>query len=542
MTTAINHRRKRADSFRAEVVALHRRIFDRNRDRINESVAGYTAAFRRYEREYHAGVRSYDRRASFTELERAIARARVVYVGDYHTLPQAQRTFLRMLRRLPPDRPVTLAMEFVQGRRQGAIDAYLRGEFDRDAFLKAIEHDRHWVFGAWSSFAPIFELARERGYSVIGIDKQGRGPAGASLRERDHYAARRIADTLVAHPDHLVFVLVGELHIAPSHLPRDVRALDPGVSRDDELLVYQNCEEIYWQLEARSLEHKVELVRIRPRAYGMMNTPPIVCQQSFLNWLEADDDGLPLDAVEENFRQYARLVMSFFDLDIGSALDEVEVATVVDLSFLQRLQQRGDFTNAEMLRVRKQILANESYYIPRAKMVYLGNLSVNHASEEATHFVRDVCAQPSAPKLLVDSFYAVALEEAIGFLGSKLVNHKRKCTHPSGFENILRSKRSTAFEKEVARLVLRHARMERGANVRNIGRIYECSPGLFNAVTHAVGYALGDRLYYALVDGIVDKSEVRTLFLQPFSNEGDALTTYLYYSARTDSVQLPERF
>jgi uncharacterized iron-regulated protein len=526
-------------SFRQQIVALHREIFRRNQQRINQSVLGYTPAFRRYEREYQRDVAGYRRRATFDELDAAIAESRLVYVGDYHTLPQAQRTFLRLMRRLPPDRPVTLALEFVQGRYQDSLDAYMAGRIDDAKFLSGIEHDAHWVFGGWPSFQPIFSLARERGYRIVGIDSLGRGPAGSSLEARDRYAARRIGAVANERPNDLVLVLIGELHIAAKHLPAQVQKLVPEARG---MTIYQNCEEIYWALEAKGLEHDVELVQIGANRWGLMNTPPIVCQQSFLNWLSIDDEGMHLEAPEENFKEYVRLIASFFDLDVGDAVEDAEVATVVDLSFLQRLQRRGDFSAADMQKIRAQILRSESYYIPRARMIYLGNLSVNHASEEATHFVRHVCSRADEPRLLIDAFYARVLEEALGFLGSKLMNHKRKCAHIPYFERTLRTPGASRRDKSLARLVLLHARLASGKRVRGMSEVYECDAEMFNAVTHALGYQLGDKLYYALIDGSLEKSEIRPLFFDRFDEEGSTLATYLQLAARTRDVRIPDRF
>ena len=527
-------------SFREKVVAMHREIFRRNQQRINESVHGYTKEFQKYEREYARGVRTYKQRANAKQLNRALQDANIVYVGDYHTLRQSQRTFLRLLRRIPKNRPVTLALEFVQGKHQKVLNAFLAGEIEQSEFLQAIDHEAHWLFGGWDGFEEIFDHARSEGQSIIGIDTLGRGPAGTTLRTRDRYAARRIAKARRKDPENLILVLVGELHVAPKHLPAEVDALLPDID-NRSLILYQNCEEIYWSLEAKGLEHEVEIVRLSPNEFCIMNTPPIVCQQSFLNWLQLDDEGLQLEAPEENFKEYARLVASFFDLKLGDALDEVEIATVADLSFLKRLQRRGDFSDEDMRQIREQILRSESYYIPKAKMVYLGNLSVNHAAEEATHFVRHVCSNSEEPRLLVDAFYAVVLEEAVGFLGSKLMNHKRKCPHMADFQRMLRSKSRTAWEKSLARLVLKHHRMETGQRVKKLAEVYECDVDLFNAVTHSLGYQLGDKLYYGLVGGQLAKNEVRELFFDSFAEEGDAFATYLYTSARARHIQIPER-
>ena len=532
--------RGRHQTFRQEVATLHQEIFRRNQDRINEAVYGYTPAFRRYEREYAKGVQTYERRIAQATLTKALQRAQIVYVGDYHTLSQARRSFLRMLRMLPPDRPVTLALEFVEGRHQKAIDAYMAREHDEDGFLQRIKHHSHWLFGSWPSFRDIFDLARERGYRVIGIDSAGRGGRGSALSQRDRYAARRIADAWKKRPDDLVMVLTGELHIAPRHLPDEVDRLIAEMPRQ-RMIIYQNCERIYGALQERGLEHEVEAVQISREAYCLINTPPIVCQQSFLNWLHRDEDGDPIEEPEQTFKEYVRLIASFFDLPVNDAVDDVELTTVVDLTFLSRLRRRGDFSAHDMRLIREQILQSESYYIPRARMVYLGNLSVNHVSEEATHFLRHVCANANDPKLLVDAFYARCFEEALGFLGSKIINHKRKRAGLSYFRRLLRDRRAAPGERTLARLVLMHARMESGARVRGMAQVYECDADMFNAVTHVLGYRLGDKLYYGLVQGHLRKAEVRDLFFDTFATEGSALTTYLYLKVKTQKVRVPKR-
>lgn len=532
-------------SFRSDIVQLHRRIFRRNREILNRAVVGYTKEFRTYEARYGRGVRGYLRRAKLEHLDRALDRTRIAFIGDYHTLKQAQRSYLRLLRRLPKQRKVVLALEFVQGRYQAAIDEYLLAGMDDSAaearFLDAIDHQRHWVFGCWPHFKPIFDFARKHGHPIIGIDTQSRGGAATSLAKRDRYAARQIARALRQHPEHLLMVLIGELHIAPEHLPAAVSEAhtEHGGTALAPVLIYQNCEELYWQLEESGHEHDTELVHIAPRRYCLMNTPPIVCQQSFLNWLNHDDEAL--EAPETNFREQLQSITSFFDLHIGQAIDDVEIATVVDLSFLQRLKRRGDFSKDDMRHIHRQILASESYYIPRARMVYLGNLSVNHAAEEATHFIRHVLTDSHEPRLLVDAFYWRVLEEAVGFLGSKVVNHKRKAPDLQAFRRIGRSKRSSAAQKKTARLVLKHHRMHSGQRVRQADDIYGCAATTFNEVTHAIGYLLGERIYYGLVRGDLDRNSVRSLFLDPFDGEGGALTTYLFWRHKTQDVILPHR-
>ncbi len=520
---------KRRESFRKELVELHRTLYKRNRARINASVMGYTAEFRAYERQYEKAVRTYERRATFAELDKELQRADLVYVGDYHTLKQAQRGFVRLLRRVPDDRPVIVALEYIQGKHQAIVDRWMRGEA-ADAEVTDTVRNEQWALGGWPSFKEIFELARERGFSVLAIDSSG------SLAARDKLAARRIAQALAKQPNARVLTLIGELHISPDHLPRQVDAVL--AKKPKSLIIYQSSHEIYWRLAEKGLEQDVELVKVTDKAYCLLGTPPIVAQQSFLNWVDVEEEE-DLESPEETFKEYARVIASFFDIELGSALDEVEVTTVVNLSFLDRLRRRGDFSASDMRHIRGQILNSESYFIPRAKMVYLGKLSINHAAEEATHYIRYICAGALEPSALVDAFYARCMEEAIGFLGSKLLNHRRKAPGDTALQKMKRSKEP--HERALARAVLKHAQLEEGQKVRGMREVYESDANAFDAITHVIGYRLGERLYYSVVSGDIAKRDIRDLFFEKFEEPGNALMTFFSLVARTRNVKMPER-
>ncbi len=248
---------------RIEIGRLQRRLWQRQRKLIASSVLGGTPEFHRYEARYLGRTRTFEREASFVELLQAIAQADLVYVGDYHTLKQAQRSFLKLVQRRWTPRPLVLALEFVQGRHQDAVDAFLAGRLSEERFLERIEYARHAVFDTWSHFRQIFEEARRRKLPVVAIDLLASG--GTSLRERDRYAARRIAAAVREQPGAQVFTLAGQLHVAPPHLPAAVSAelSKHGLARQ-ALTVYQNCERIWWALEREGRELEVEACALRP--------------------------------------------------------------------------------------------------------------------------------------------------------------------------------------------------------------------------------------------------------------------------------------
>jgi uncharacterized iron-regulated protein len=516
---------------RLEIGKLQRHLWQRQKRLISRSVLEAGAPFRAYEANYLRRVRGFSREASYAELLDQVAQAGVVYVGDYHTLKQSQRSFLKLVQRRKPVRPLLLALEFVQGRHQPAVDAYLEGRLSEERFLRAIEYGRHAVFETWPHFKPIFDEARARKLPIIAVDLLGK-----SLAARDEYAARRIGQAADAHPGAQIFVLAGQLHIAPPHLPSAVSRRAPDLK---PLVVYQNCERIWWSLQRDNRELEVEACLVRAGEYCLINTPPVVVQQSYLDWIEGGVE--PLDGAhpEARFRFLARTIARFLGLDTRAfreALSHVSVYTAGDLSFLDTLPVSA----RERKQIEQQILSRESYYIPRARIAYLANLSVNHAAEEAAHFVRNIVSGAGGePRGLSDAFYARALEEAYAFCGSKIVNPRRKCPHEAEFERMLRG--GDAFTRQVARYVLAHRAVETGARTRGAHRLSKRGPALFNAVTHSLGYILGERLYYGLATGVCSKSYVRELFVDPLEEEGEAFAMYMMLSRRLASVRIPKR-
>ena len=534
--------KKRGQDQRFEVVQIHREIFRRNQSHINAMVESHNSEFQSYEERYRQHTKTYLEKSSIDQLEQELAQRKLIFFGDYHTLPQAQYSFLRFLRRVPKERPLTLALEWLEARHQKHLDAYLDGEMTLEKLLEFLSEQNSVIQTQRKTMANVLEHAKVSGHKVIGIERSRNRNRRYSLHVRDKFAARIIAREIKRHPKNQLWVFVGEMHITPAHLPHEIQALLPNIEENDSFTsIYQNADEIYWDLESKGQEHDTEIVRIEPSQYCIINTLPIVAQQSFLTWLDTDDSEQSLVGIEETFRDYIRYIERYFDLGIGEAIDKIQVTTVADLSFLEDLSCGNDFSSAEIQTITEQILSSQSYYIPRIKMAYLGNLSINHAAEEATHFIRHQCSGSNEPKRLVDAFYARTLEEAIGFMGSKLLNHKRKCLHDPDLEKLRRSRYSTPFEKELARLSFKHTRFETGKRVKAIAELYEVDAKMFNALTHTLGYQLGDKLFYGLMNGVFAKQNIRVLFFDHFEEENSALETYFYLSEQAKHISIPER-
>ncbi|NVJ00330.1 ChaN family lipoprotein [Myxococcus sp. AM009] len=495
-------------------LALHLALFRRQRAQIARVVDGQTATFRTYEARFRRRTSGYRSVTTLPAVYQQVQAADVVYVGDYHTLPLAQETYLALVERARASgRRVIMALESVEGRHQATVDAWRAGRVTERSLLAKLGHGA----GVWSNTRALLSFARKQKLEVVGIDRRAHGER--SLELRDAYAAERIARAARAPDRPLVMVLVGQYHVAPCHLPAQVeRTL--GAETRKGLVVYQNAEGVWWRLAREGRVGAAEAVELADGSLCLMNASPVVCQQSFLDYLEAEAGDAPLldRGAAERFREMAALIGRLAGVPVGRSLDTVDVATAADGDVLARIQRRGRFTQAELTQLRRHILSRESSYIPRARVAYLASLSLNHAAEEAAHFVRHCAVGDAmdAPRGASEAFYARCLEEALGFFGSKLVNPRRACLGVAEWAK--RFGESRGVERQIAAFVLTHKATEAEAPEEAVKLLPLRKDRLFHGVSHALGYLLGDRLYQAFDSGQVAKAEVQALFRDPFAD------------------------
>lgn len=532
---------------REELLELQKRIFVHNDRFIRSEAVVEEPGFAAYERRYRRYVHDYEAVVEVEEVLQAIGQSDIIYVGDYHTNPQAQRTLLRLMKLvIGRVADLGLAIEFVQDRHQKVLNRFMAGKMSEQTFLRRIELRKYWYFDLWDNFRPIFDFVRFHRIPIHGIESARALDKGLSVRDR--MSAESIVNILEKYPTQKLFVFVGDLHIAPPHLPYQVnRILKKRKLQKKSLYLYQNSEQIYWKLAEDKLEQHVEVVRIDNDSYCLMNTPPIIWQQTYLNWLEHEGEAFDYADAKHSFLELIEHIADFMDLKLPRDYDDVQVYTCGDLSFLEALEGDKSFTARELKTIKKQILSSESYFIPRKRYVYLANVSINHSAEEAAHYLKFLCSGEEFARPLSDAFYANILHEAVGFFGSKIINHKRKCAHEAQLRELvdylsnIRRPGRRRVELEIAILTLEHKKIERRKRPRPYRESVPHRTEVFLGVTHALGYMLGDRLYHGLVQGQVSKREIRNLFKNPMKEEGEPFRLYMHYIQETRGVKLPRR-
>src|SRR5580700_2527594 len=199
---------------------------------------------RKYLREFSQAFRNYDSLLDSQQLQTALNAADIVLIGDYHALPAAQRYAASLFeqRALAGDRPVVLGVETVFARDQHILDEWWRREIDEAELRQRIRFDLDWGYD-WAPFYELLVSARDNAEALYALDCMPREDL-RKIGARDRHAALKIAEIRQRHPNAVVYVLFGESHLAPGHLPAALRQQLPGRKI---LTILQNIDALYWR-------------------------------------------------------------------------------------------------------------------------------------------------------------------------------------------------------------------------------------------------------------------------------------------------------
>ena len=516
---------------------------------------------RRYIREFHEETRSFEALSSLDDLTIACYKADIVYIGDYHALPESQEFAARLLREIATrSREVVLCVEMIFGRDQRSLDLYMSGAIDEAEFLRSIRYDEDWGYD-WSAFRKLFEAAREQRVAVVGIDCEPR-VGFRYIRRRDAHAAARIVDIADRRPNARIVVVIGESHLARNHLPRRVtEALKKRGLERRGVTVLQNLEDIYWQLVERGLD-EVDVVSLGPGRFCVFNASPISKYEAYRRTLEIwkgdeEEDG-QVDLTSTVYRMIDT-ILKFLRVDKYTHCvrregrsreflvdDYPEVYSDLEEKDLRRMLRGHRFTPEEVDEIVAHVARSGSCYIPRINAIIIGQFNMVHAGEEAAHFVNLVLKGEiynEAPREMPqhDLFYNGVLEEALGFFGSKLIDPSRNHFFETAFYQYYRKDRAeieanTPYSYEdfnaIINFILLHKKFEQTYESYDevpaeILDGIRAEPRRANILIHELGYFLGQQIYDAYRAGTLARRDLTHLFRQSFRESGSALRAYL---------------
>ncbi|MFH1262180.1 MAG: ChaN family lipoprotein [Pseudomonadota bacterium] len=536
---------------REQLLRLQRDTFSRLEEALRSRQMRETRQLRNYRRPYDREVRSYRRVSCKSELLEKVLDASIVYCGDYHTLRQAQRTPIRILREVLPERDVHLALEMVPQSCEKLANDYIRKRIDESRFLDGMNYRERWGF-PWAHYRQLFVFAREHGIRIVALNSdQG---DRLELTARDELAAELIVRHALALPDVLIFALYGDLHVARAHIPARVEKLlrKHGIRRKT-LTVFQNSEPIYWDLAEKEMEERVDVVEITAHSYCILSAAPWIKWQSYQSWLEDQSDLLDDSSAEDaepapdyyhQILDLADRIGRFLEL-VPAELEQFSVLTAKDVRIIDEINtyceecEHHHPTLAAL--IRSEVVENGSSLFPEHSVLYLGDVSENRAAEKAAQLL----VSKLTPRFSVyghgtdrkEIFYRLVLWEAIAYFGSKIVNPKRKCDRYLDFERLLKQHHGRRLrgelraQREIAVMVLAHRsyenrRVETGRKQGLPRRLYRLPPQEFFRCASALGKILADRMYHMMITDEMSKGTIRDLFRPVGEGEREGFDRY----------------
>jgi hypothetical protein len=502
-----------AIGLRADLLRLDARELGRVQEQIGGLLAPETPRLQRYRRIYERSLSRGGRPIERRGLLRAAGRAEAILVGDYHTLPEAQRAALELASDLARERPLVLGLEMVAADRQAALDAYMEGRYGDREFLDAIDYATSWPF-PWAHYRPLLEAARQGGWTVLGIDGSG------GTLARDRRAARVVADSLERRPDAAHLVLVGDLHLAPAHLPRQLLVARPDTRM---VVVHQNEPLVYYDLVRRRLDLRAQTVLLGPGRFCLLNATPLRRERSYLAWIESrwgEGRADPLVDLAVTAERLAEL------LEVDPPRLDWVLASGEELSFLAELETRGAGSE-RLARVRREIVERNRVLIGELGLLYARTPSEDDIAELAMQVIQEQAGEPYLEEITVNGeldrgrrqaveiqLLAGVRREALAFLASCLL-------HPFRAQGLNDALAYQAGEGRGAVLHARElvaaleARVARRRPLRVQPKILDLRPAELWTVAVVAGHLLGHRLFTAMVKGEADRARIRSLLAPP---------------------------
>jgi hypothetical protein len=419
---------------------IHRNIFEHIRKRALSYEGKPSAELSRYRNDHKKNSERRFKKSDTSELLKSISKSHVIYLGDFHTFDQNQRTLLRIIRSLlKGKKKFKLGLEMISNSKQYEIDAYLNNFLTELEFLESVEYHESWRF-PWSHYKILFDTAIENKLEVIGLNSVG------NLKSRDKFASSIIKDELEKDPNTPILVLFGELHIDRDKIPMKVKDL-VDIKSFSNTIIHQNLDEVYWKL--KDPQKKGKVVRFNKNEYCITTSPPWLKYESMAYWYEnlLDDpdfdiheyiieNGLKIfgSNYQDNFHLISNEIIENLNLDIPKdLLDDFNLYDHSQLEYIESKIEKIEKNNIEIF-YQYLVENTHSFKLPSSNSYYCSNYSLTRLSNIAglhifhcflkKNFISATDAFNKGPN---SRFALMTLEQMFSYFFSKIFNPHRKC-------------------------------------------------------------------------------------------------------------------
>lgn len=520
---------------------LQNQILENLKEEVKKLIGERPPLMRSYYKDYKKIFKRFISFSSYEELISDILLSNIVYCGDYHTLKEAQFTNIKLLNKISQKRnKIIIAMEAFLSKHQPHIDQFMQNKYSTKEFLNKINYKKTFGFN-WENYEPIIDFAKKNKLKIIGLDTQPINPK-SNLASRDKNSARIIAYYSKMLPNFLIWVIIGDLHLAPNHLPKmtEQEFHKKNINRN-QLIIYQNSETLYKMLEKKELIDKIEVIKVRKNAYCIMNTPPWLKYQSYIHWIEYGENlpkkinSLKTDDSDSDITdEVASLIVSisnFFNLKSNELLD-FTLYTPNDLSFLNLLPRNSKDYNI----YKKKMINLQNFVIPDKKILFLSKISIDCMSELASmHIYYTISKTPKSISASLKDLYVRIIINCLATFCSKIINYKRaipslqesihniyKFNAPDNQRKIL----SYALLHESITIILKSSKDINSTIINELNKIAKEDYRLYHSISNFYGKSLGDKLYYSYANDNKLLNKIINLFFIKIDNLPIAIDTF----------------
>ncbi len=403
-----------------EWLRTRKNLLDEVKSQVLVRLGDLPAALKRYSHGLEEEFKDRWQACDAEIFRRSINQAQIVLGGDFHAYSQSQKAHLRVLRDHVQRESVVLALECLAVEHEAAAAAFLADDISEEKFLKVCDWQRNWGF-PWEHYRPLFELARDRGFRIRGLNRTNQ----SSLKLRDEWSAKRIHQFLKEDPQVLVYVVVGEWHVARTHLPKYLRQRikAPGAL----VVLFQDVEKLYFQLARSQRDGQVEFLKSSHGRFCLMVSPPWMKWQSYLMYLEQAYDQDLQEDLAVDYSDHVASLIQLLASDLRVSISKAAVQVFCPSSKTSLNRQKVSLPKRLSRALVYHFEHGLSFYLPEKQWLYLSRPTINHASALAGQYVHARLSDRQRTMWDVPKdFLPLIWVEALGFFFSKWINPKRK--------------------------------------------------------------------------------------------------------------------
>jgi hypothetical protein len=543
-----------SDTTRNQLRKLQFSLYEQSYKEASSIVEGQSKNLITYSNQFEKSLPDQFDHASLTEIIENLRQKQFILFGDFHTLRQCQRGFLRLIRNYNErmrDNNIVITLEMFKAKDQIYLDEFMNGEISERELLEAVNYAEDWGF-PWKNFKMILEYAKAKNLPVFGINSDLGGKD--TLKNRDKFAADTLCNIAEKYPDHKVFCLIGEYHLADHHLPSSLWKEIYNRGNDDKILrIVSNVDRYYFELPISKNLVPTDYIRLKDDFFCIMNTPPWMKWQSFSIWeemrnaqtleqLESDDD-IDLDFHTENTfdvdYQFLRFVQTIGDF-LGLPVDENDqenfnIYFSRDADFFDDIDSQENMNTDQINRIIGRTSVDGVYYLSESNSVLLSHISINNLAEAAGQYLQSLQSKFSDTSCSdYEQFYRRVIKAAVGMIGAKILNPRRKSNDLVQFKQFLyRHKgrhlhgRALTRKKAAVALIKHHEWIienfddDSFTSKKFPKSIWKTDQSTDYEISRILGHWLGHNYYSKIIQNKYESSDVQKLLFTDIATKDD---------------------